>query len=116
MGTFHWNRVMRYSLVAVATVAAGLITPAHGETIRCGSWVIDESATVEELVRKCGEPASKRLEEQDVRVRSPNDGASNTRKIGTTVTEFWTYDRGSQASPVLVTIMDGKIRAIERIK
>jgi Protein of unknown function (DUF2845) len=116
MGTLHWDSVMRYSLVTVAMMAAGLITPAHGETIRCGSWVIDESVTVEELVRKCGEPASKRSEEQDVRVRSPNDGASNTRKIGTTVTEFWTYERGRQASPVLVTIMEGKIRSIERIK
>jgi hypothetical protein len=97
MGTFFGSRFMRYQLFTVAALAAGIVGPAHGETIRCGSWVVNESVTVEELVRKCGEPASKRFEEQDVRVRSPNDGASNTRKIGTTVTEFWTYERGSQA-------------------
>jgi hypothetical protein len=77
---------------------------------------VDASVTVEELVRKCGEPTSKRVEELDVRVRSPNDPNSNTRKIGTTVTEYWTYDRGTQAAPVIVTISDGKIRSIERIE
>jgi hypothetical protein len=105
---------MRHELLAIAALAVGFVAQAHGETIRCGSSVVDESVTVEELVSKCGQPASKRYEEQDIRVRTPNDLASNTRKVGTTVTEYWTYDRGSHASPVLVTISDGKIRAIKR--
>jgi hypothetical protein len=105
---------MRHELVTVTALLMGAANPAHGETIGCGSWLVDASVTVEELVRKCGEPASKRAEEQDVRVRSPYD--SSTRVIGTTVTEYWTYDRGTQAAPVLVTIIDGKIRSIERIR
>ena len=107
---------MRHKLIATAALLVGIVNLAHGETIRCGSRLVDASVTVEELVRKCGEPASKRVEEQDVRVRSPNDLNSNTRKIGTTVTEYWTYDRGTQAAPLLVTIVDGKIRSIERIR
>jgi len=107
---------VRHGLITAAALLAGIVSPAHSETIRCGSWLVDASVTVEELVRKCGEPASKRVEEQDVRVRSPNDLNSSTRKIGTTVTEYWTYDRGTQAAPVLVTITDGKIRSIERIR
>lgn len=107
---------MRHELITVAALVVGIVDMAHGETIRCGSWLVDESATVDELVLKCGEPASKRLVEQDVRVRSPNDLNSTTRKIGTTVTEYWTYDRGTQAAPVLVTIVDGKIRSIERAR
>lgn len=107
---------MRHVLITATALLVGVVNLAHGETIRCGSWLVDDSVTVEELVRKCGEPASKRSVEQDVRVRSPNDLNSSTRKIGTTVTEYWTYDRGTQAAPVLVTIVDGKIRSIERIR
>jgi Protein of unknown function (DUF2845) len=107
---------MRHELITATVLVVGIVNLAHGETIRCGSWLVDESATVEELVRKCGEPASKRFEEQDVRVRSPNDPNSTTRKTGTTVTEYWTYDRGTQAAPILVTIVDGKIRSIERAR
>ena len=107
---------MRHELTAAAALLLGIVNLAHGETMRCGSRLVDASVTVEELVRKCGEPASKRVEEQDVWVRSPNDLNSNTRKVGTTVTEYWTYDRGTQAAPVLVTIVDGKIRSIERIR
>jgi hypothetical protein len=107
---------MRHKLITGAALLVGIANLAHGETIRCGSRLVDASVTVEELVRKCGEPASKRVEEQDVWVRSPNDLSSYTRKIGTTITEYWTYDRGSQAAPVLVTIVDGKIRSIERIR
>ena len=105
---------MRHELITATALLLGIANPAHSETIRCGSWLVDASVTVEELVRKCGEPASKRAVEQDVWARSPND--SSTRIVGTTVTEYWTYDRGTQAAPVLVTIIDGKIRSIERIR
>jgi hypothetical protein len=105
---------MRHELITATAFLVGIVNPAHSETIRCGSWLVDASVTVEELVRKCGEPASKQIEEEDVRVRSSYD--SSTRIIGTTVTEYWTYDRGTQAAPVLVTITDGKIRSIERIR
>jgi hypothetical protein len=83
---------------------------------RLASSVVNESVTVDELVRKCGEPTSRRSEEQDVRVRTPNDLNSNTKKVGTTVTEYWTYDRGGQAPPVLVTIRDGKVRSIQVVR
>ena len=107
---------MRRELITAAVVMVAMATPVHGETIRCGSSVVNDSVTVEELVRKCGEPTSKRSEEQDVRVRTPNDLNSNTRKIGTTITEYWTYDRGAQAPPVLVTIRDGKVRSIQVVR
>jgi len=81
---------MRHELVTATAVVVGVVNIAHSETIRCGSWLVDGSVTI--------------------------DLNSNTRKIGTTVTEYWTYDRGTQAAPVLVTIVDGRIRSIERIK
>lgn len=96
-------------------IAAAAILAMHGahadESIRCGRWVVDSSVTIEELVKKCGEPASVRYEEADLRAMGPNGGMI---KIGTSVTEYWTYHRGSQAKPVIVKIRDGKIRSIER--
>ena len=93
-----------------AAICLALGTARADETIRCGSWVVDSSASVEELVRKCGEPSSKETLVQDVRARNA-DGT--TRVVGTTVTEFWTYDRGTRALTIVVTIVDGKIRSIE---
>ena len=75
---------MRHELITATALLLGIANPAHSETIRCGSWLVDASVTVEELVRKCGEPASKRVEEQDVRVRSPND--SSTRILARRLT------------------------------
>ena len=37
-------------------------------------------------------------------------------KTGETIIETWTYDRGSQAKPMVVTIVDGRIKSIERQK
>jgi hypothetical protein len=96
----------------IAALAIVLTQGAHAsESIRCGRWVVDSSVTVDELLKKCGEPASVRYEEADVRTMGPNGAMI---KIGTSVTEYWTYDRGSQAAPVIVTIRDGKVRSIER--
>jgi hypothetical protein len=109
---FLRSQIMRPALIAAATVMFAIVSTAHGETVRCGSSLVDESTTVDELLRKCGEPTSRRQEEQDVRVRS----GSGTRSVGATVIQFWTYDRGTQAAPMLVTIADGKIRAIELLR
>jgi hypothetical protein len=37
-------------------------------------------------------------------------------KIGETQVELLTYDRGATASPMVVTVIDGKIKSIERKK
>jgi hypothetical protein len=68
--------------------------------------------TVEELLQKCGEPARKSVEQ--VEVRGPNaSGAGNVLR-GTVTVEKWTYDRGSQATAMVVTIEDGRIKSMER--
>jgi hypothetical protein len=96
-------------------IAAAAIVAMHGahasETIRCGRWLVDSSVTIEELLQKCGKPASVRYEEADLRAMGPKGGMI---KIGTAVTEYWTYDRGRQAARLIVTIKEGKIRSIER--
>jgi hypothetical protein len=97
--------------LSVAVSALLFASAAVSEPLRCGRWVVDVPVTIAELVQKCGEPDSKRSEESDVRAVNRN-GASI--KIGTTVTEYWTYDRGRRAAPVVVTSVDGEVRSIER--
>ena len=84
------------------------------ENFRCGNWIASSDLTVVELLKKCGEPTTKKTEVKDVLVRNRNYGLMT--KQGETIVETWTYDRGSQAKPVVVTIIDGKIKSIERQK
>jgi hypothetical protein len=102
---------MRGWLLA-AVLAMGVHAAQADETIRCGKWVVNSSLTVGELLDKCGEPASKERKEEDVWTRNVNGGSYRS---GTTVVEYWTYDRGSRAAPIRVKIVDNKIRSIERI-
>jgi hypothetical protein len=67
--------------------------------------------SVEELLEICGEPTSKTVETVDVYARTAAGGRIRT---GTSVIETWTYDRGSQSFPMVVTIVDGKIKSMER--
>ena len=99
------------SAVLTAVLAAlSFSAVSHAEeSMRCGSSIVTSDATPEELVQKCGEPASKKVTEDDIRAANAGGG---TRKIGTTSTEVWTYDRGTRAFAMEVTIVDGKIRSI----
>ena len=81
------------------------------ETFRCGSWLVSTPLTVAELVQKCGQPASKKVSTEDVRAKV---GGGGSQKIGTSTTEVWRYDRGSNSLPMIVTITDGVIQSLER--
>ena len=97
-------------------LAALLLLPpaASAETFRCGNWIASSDMTVEDLLKKCGEPTDRKTEVRDVMVRNRDFGLMT--KQGETTIETWTYDRGSQAKPMVVTIVDGKIKSIERQK
>jgi hypothetical protein len=102
-----------FTRTALMMLAGLLIAgPATAETFRCGQWIASADMTVEELVQKCGEPASKTVEVVDVY----GPGASGKGKIkrGTVSTEKWTYDRGNQSFAMVVTIVDGEIQSMER--
>lgn len=99
--------------VLLAIVGAGAIAFSSvsraDDPIRCGSSLVTREASVEELVQKCGEPDSKTVTEEDVRAANAGGGS---HKVGTTMKEVWTYDRGSRAFDMVVTIVDGKIKSI----
>ncbi|HEX5161993.1 MAG TPA: DUF2845 domain-containing protein [Steroidobacteraceae bacterium] len=99
----------------LATVAASLLPlVASAETFRCGKWIISIELTPGEIISKCGPPTSQDSRTEDVKARNPNTGL--IFKTGETTTETWTWDRGPQAAPMVVTIVDGKVKSIERLR
>jgi len=84
------------------------------ETFRCGNWIVSSDLTVDDLLKKCGEPTDKKIDVQEIKVRNRDYNLMTSQ--GTTTTETWTYDRGPNAAPMVVTIVDGKIKSIVRQK
>jgi hypothetical protein len=84
---------------------------AHAESMRCGKWVVSETASPAEILEKCGEPQQKDVSHEDVYARN---SLGNTNKVGVKVTERWRYQQSNRQLPMLVTIVDGKVIGIER--
>lgn len=84
---------------------------AMAERFRCGQWLVSKEMAVEELLEKCGAPTSTTVEVVDVYGATPTGGRI---KRGTSTVETWTYDRGSRAFAMIVTIVDGEIKRMER--
>jgi uncharacterized protein DUF2845 len=84
---------------------------ASADSMRCGQWVVNEATAPSELLQKCGEPQKKDVSTEDVITRNP---AGYTRKTGTQVTERWYYQRSSATLPMVVVVVDGKVKSIER--
>lgn len=89
-----------------------ITTPAAAETFRCGQWIASPDMSVGELLEKCGAPTNKAVEEIDV--YGPGVSGAGRVKRGTSIVEKWTYDRGSQAAAIVVTVVDGEIKSMER--
>ena len=101
--------------IRIALLLTGFLfmtTPATAETFRCGQWIASPDMTIEELLEKCGEPTQKTVEEIDV--YGPGVSGAGRVKRGTSTVEKWTYDRGSQAAAMVVTIVDGEIKSMGR--
>jgi hypothetical protein len=104
---------MRRAALTLSLLISSLaMATAHADSMRCGKWVVTSDVTVDELVNKCGEPASKDVSTRDI--YGPGATAGRTRKVGVSTTEYWTFDRGSRAFRMIVTIVDGKVASIER--
>ena len=104
---------MKKSFLAVAGLAVLAVSQtAVAEGFRCGQKIATPDMNVEELLEACGDPSDKAIEVIDV--YGPNAQGAGNVKRGTITVETWTYDRGSQASAMVVTIEDGKIKKMER--
>jgi hypothetical protein len=99
-------------LLLVAAILAWVPVAHADEAFRCGKWVITSGMTLGEISSKCGPPASRTSRTEDVRARNRNTGLM--MKAGETTIETLTWDRGPRAAAMVVTVVDGAIRSIER--
>ena len=104
-------KTVQWSLPVLMLLALSA-PPAAAENFRCGQWIASPEMSVDELLEKCGTPTSKAVSVEDV--YGPNAAGKGRVKVGTTRIETWTYDRGSQSSAMVVTIVDGRIKSMER--
>ena len=103
-------RNFSYGLVLLAALAAPHV--AGADAMRCGKWVVNESATVDELLSKCGSPKSRDVTKDDVYVTNVNGLRVKTGQV--TVTERWIYQASASALPMAVVVLDGKIVSLTR--
>ena len=79
-----------------------------GDTIRCGSKIIKIGMTTADVLKYCGQPSRKEVEEHDVH--------SGNRVTGKTQLNRWIYDRGFTGKPVAFEFDQDKLLYIKRLK
>jgi len=90
------------SVLAAAVIL--LSTTASAETLRCGSKIVDVGMSMAEVQKYCGNPSSKRIEEQDVR--------AGNRVVGTTELHIWRYNRSSGQNTAVLEFDMEKLMSI----
>ena len=105
--------MLKPSIVVFMGLGALASSGANAETFRCGQRIATPEMSVDELIEACGEPSQRSVENVDVYGHSSSGGRIKT---GTSVVEKLTFDRGSQAAAMVVTVVDGRIRSMERAK
>ncbi|HEY0686499.1 MAG TPA: DUF2845 domain-containing protein [Steroidobacter sp.] len=101
-----------YKIICFA-IAAGAMSIANADSMRCGKWVVSESVTVDELVNKCGQPKSRDVTKDDVYITNANGMRVKTGNF--TVTERWLYQPSPSSLPMAVVIVDGRIVSLTRV-
>src|SRR5687768_357486 len=104
----HGKRVGMF-ILGVALTGSAIV---HAESLRCGKWVVNESATLDELTKKCGQPQDRNVQTEDNYAINPNGARVKTG--AQTVKERWIYRPTPGALPMAVLIVDGKIVSISR--
>ena len=75
------------------------------ETLRCGNKIVRVGMTSTEVLKYCGEPTSREIEEHDVR--------SGGRVVGKTQLNRWTCSRGFTGKPKVLEFDQDKLIQIK---
>jgi hypothetical protein len=100
-------------IIAIAAIIAAMPRVSPGDTFRCGDVLVSERSSASEIVSKCGAPTSKTVSDVQPTVRNKYGAVVRLPAVRT---EVWTYDRGRGALPMRVTVVDGKVKAVEIAK
>ncbi len=92
-------------LIVLLLIFFSGIESAAADTLRCGSKIVTVGMTAAEVLKYCGEPTSKEVEEHDIR--------SGDRVIGKTQLHRWTYNRGTVGKPKVLEFDQDKLISIE---
>ena len=106
MGAERLN-MNRYIAFCVLALWAGSGMTA-GDTQRCGSKIIKVGMTTADVLKYCGPPTKKEIEEHQFH--------SGNRVTGTTQLNRWIYDRGSTGKPVVFEFDQDKLLYIKYLK
>jgi hypothetical protein len=99
--------MIRLTLVFLLLIFSASIGAAQ-DTLRCGSKIVKTGMSMEEVLKHCGEPSSREVEEHDVR--------SGNRVTGTTELHIWTYNRGASQAPAVLQFDVDKLMSISTRK
>jgi hypothetical protein len=89
-------------------------TSATAETLRCGSYLIQEGDDAFSVIDKCGAPTNRTTITEPVYASAADGGTYPTGAVATS--ELWRYDRGPGSFPVLIKIVDGRVQSIHFVK
>ena len=95
--------VLLLLIFAMSGVAQGTDT-----TLRCKGKLIRAGMTADEVLRHCGEPDTKTIEQRPV--------FSRNRQTGTYEVEIWRYDRGTGQWPADLEVEAGELKSIVYVK
>ena len=82
-----------------------VVSSANAQTVRCGSKIIETGMMADEVLKYCGEPTRKEVEEHDIR--------SGGRVVGVTYLNRWIYERGYTGKPKVLEFDRDKLIAIK---
>jgi Protein of unknown function (DUF2845) len=105
------HNAVTLAVMAAAAFSLGRAALAD-DVMRCGATLIMIGMIAPEVIAKCGEPASKEVEDVPIRVRHAN---GSTGTVGSTRIEHWTYDLGYGQFKRRLTFEEGKLTAIEML-
>jgi len=101
----RWEKPVFRSCLFIALTCLFVASVSAEDTFRCGSKIVRVGMTSAEVLKYCGQPTSKEVEEQDVR--------SGGRVVGKTQVNRWTYSRGSVGKPKVLEFDQDKLLSIK---
>jgi hypothetical protein len=87
---------------------------ATADTLRCGSYLIQDGDDAFSVIAKCGKPTERMTISEPVYASTGDGGTFAAGAVA--LSELWRYDRGPGQFPVIMKISDGVVQHIHFVK